>query len=237
MQAVVFDFFRTLVAPERINPSAYKRTDRIVSILQIDSDKFKQWWLETKRERNLQWSPTLKERIGLFCNESLRQPKSESLVERAIYEADRYHYEAVLNPPAEVIEALSSLRIKGVRIGVLSNCDEDEIRYLSRSPIAKLVDAIALSLDMKIMKPDPAAYSYILGKLEVSPEHSIFVGDGENQELSGAKAVGFARVIFLRQFVKNTGFQLKEKLAEFERIADITIDDIRDVISIAIDPA
>jgi FMN phosphatase YigB (HAD superfamily) len=74
-----------------------------------------------------------------------------------------------------------------------------------------MADAVALSIDTKMVKPDPAAYSYVLDRLGgIPPENAIFVGDGENQELEGATAAGFGKVGFLRQYVAKTSFHAPE---------------------------
>jgi putative hydrolase of the HAD superfamily len=230
LKAIVFDLFRTLVDPESVHPLAYKRTDRMAKVLGIDPLKLHQWWVnpQVRKERNLYRVPTLKDRLLEYCERTLNQPKEPTLVDRALYEADRYHDEAILHPHPEVLERLNSLRKKKIKIGVLSNCDEHEVQYWSRSPIAQLVDAAYFSIDNGCMKPDPALYLSILEKLGTpSPSESIFVGDGESEELRGSKSLGFGLVVFFRQYVANTGFHSADKLAEFEREADKTVDDIR----------
>jgi putative hydrolase of the HAD superfamily len=232
VQTVVFDLFRTLVDPEAFHPTAYKRTDRMAAVLGVDPNGLAQWWIDTKRERNISRIPTLEDRLQEYFQSTLDQTKSRSLIDQAVYEGDRYHYEALLNPHDVVIRVLTELRERKIKIGVLSNCDEDEMRCFPQSPLVKLVDAISLSIDTGFMKPEPAAFHDVLKKLgSVEPRDAIFVGDGESQELTGAKTLGFGRVIFLRQFVANTGFHSKEKLAEFTKAADRTIDSILDVTS------
>ncbi len=230
MKAIIFDLFRTLVDPEGVYPTAYKRTDRMAQVLGIDPQKLAQWWIDTKRERNLTRVPTLKERLEKYLGSIDFPVFDPKLVEVALYEADRYHLQAVLHPHVQVIQVLEELRRKEVKIGVLSNCDEHEIQTWPQSPLVKLVDAVALSVDTGLVKPGLSAYSDVLEKLKVSANEAMFVGDGENRELAGAKASGFARVVFLRQFVAHSGFHSKESMALFETQADVTLDDLRTVL-------
>jgi putative hydrolase of the HAD superfamily len=231
MMAVVFDFFRTLVDPEGANPEAYRRTDRLAKVLEIDTSEVLLWWTTTKRDRNISRSPSMKDRVRKLC-ESIGQPRDDEIIERAIFEADRYHDAAILHPHGEVIEALRKLRKRGLKIGILSNTDEHEIRYLPRSPLISLVDSVALSIDAGLMKPDPEFYRYLLAKLgDIPPSQAIYVGDGENDELLGAKSLGFSRVLFMKQFVAHTGFHSKERLAQFEKQADATLEGMTEIQS------
>jgi putative hydrolase of the HAD superfamily len=232
MRAVVFDLFRTLVDPEGFSPLAFMRTDRMAKALEIEPSRLLQWWMDTRRERNLHRIPTLKERLRQYCEGTLGVFKDDALIDQALHDADRYHDESLLHPHTEVTEILQELRERRVRIGMLSNCDEHEVRLWPQSPLATLVDAAALSIDTGLLKPDPASYLLVLRKLGNIPQsEAIFAGDGESQELIGAKSIGFGRVLFLRQYVAHTGFHSPEQIAEFENEADETIDDIRKVIS------
>lgn len=44
----------------------------------------------------------------------------------------------------------------------------------------------------RILKPDPRIYLLAAERLEVSPDVCLYVGDGSDHELSGAKAVGMS---------------------------------------------
>jgi putative hydrolase of the HAD superfamily len=203
----------------------------MAQVLEIDPEKLRQWWLNSRIERNLYIDPSLGEKLRIYCKENLGKVFSKETIDRAIYEADKFHDTAILNPHAEVISVLKTLREKRIKIGVLSNCDEHEIRFWPESPLPHLVDAVAFSVEINLMKPDPAAYQYILTKLgDVRPSDAMFVGDGESEEITGAKFVGFGKVLFMKQFVAHTGFHSREKLEEFEREADAKLDNIQELI-------
>ncbi len=119
-----------------------------------------------------------------------------------------------------------------VKIGILSNCDEHEVKCLARSPLLTLVDATDLSVYVRLMKPDPAFYLNLLNRLGISsPSEAIFVGDGESDELIRAKTLGFRLVFFLKQFVTSTSFHSEERMKQFDEQSNQTLVDIRQVIS------
>jgi putative hydrolase of the HAD superfamily len=62
------------------------------------------------------------------------------------------------------------------------------------SPFAGRFDAIVLSANEGVSKPDPGIYRLALERLGVPASEAIFVGDGEAEELPGAEAVGMRAV-------------------------------------------
>ena len=106
---------------------------------------------------------------------------------------------ALLGPPASTLATLAALRARGVRLGVLSNTHALELRVWDRSPLASLVDVVALSHEIGACKPAPAAYAHVLGRLGVPAALAAYVGDGSNDELAGARAAGFGLVILAEE--------------------------------------
>ena len=231
IQAVVFDLFRTLVDPEGVNPEAYRRIDRLASHLGIGVAPLQEWWRSSREQRLRRRAPRLAELLGDFC-EKQRAPRSEATIEAALSVADAFHDQALLHPHDHVVRTLKDLRALGVRIGILSNTDEHEIRLWPKSPLASLADAVGLSIDTGHVKPEFEAYRWILDALGgIEPGRAIFIGDGEGHELRGAKQAGFGKVFFLREFVAFTAFQAPETLQEIALEADASLDHLRDILS------
>ncbi|HTT45564.1 MAG TPA: HAD family hydrolase [Thermoplasmata archaeon] len=230
--AVVFDLFRTLVCPELVHPLAYRRVERIADALGLEVAPMQRWFAETKVARNRHREPRLAERLRDYCNGVGAFPSARA-IEDALEAGDRFHLEAVRSPTPEVLKTVQVLRERGIRVGVLSNTDEHEIRSWPESPLSRMVDAAGLSVDIGFVKPEPEAYRWILRALgEVAPRDAIFVGDGESQELVGAKNAGFREAVFMRGFVAHSGFQTPENLGRFASEADHTIDSISEVLEL-----
>lgn len=107
--------------------------------------------------------------------------------------------QALLDPPAATIEALEALRAMGLRIGVLSDTHGLELRAWARSPVAPLVDEVALSHEIGVCKPDRAAYRYVSSQLGVRANKAVYVGDGGSDELWGAREAGFRLVVLAEE--------------------------------------
>jgi len=60
----------------------------------------------------------------------------------------------------------------------------------------------------------------------------VFVGDGGDQELEGAKAASFGRVVFMRGFVSRNGLRTPSELASTQTHADTTVDALEELVSL-----
>lgn len=90
----------------------------------------------------------------------------------------------------EIIELLGSLRARRIKIGLISNCSEEEVKFWADSQLAEYFDDYIFSFEVKCSKPDPSIYSMACNRMDVRPEESFFVGDGGSNELDGAAAAG-----------------------------------------------
>ncbi len=89
-----------------------------------------------------------------------------------------------------VLHMLSSLKQQGLRLCLCSNCSADEVEDLLSSSLHPLFDAVILSYQVGLAKPDRQIYLHCAETLSVLPEECLFVGDGGSRELYGAKEAG-----------------------------------------------
>jgi HAD superfamily hydrolase (TIGR01509 family) len=99
-----------------------------------------------------------------------------------------------LVPADGALETLAELRARGLRLGLISNCSGDVCELWEESPFGGLFDAVMLSADVGLCKPDERIYRIALERLGVEPREAIFVGDGHSDELPGAAAVGMRAI-------------------------------------------
>ena len=100
-----------------------------------------------------------------------------------------------LAPDPGVISTLCELRSRGVATGLISNCTEDVALVWDESPLAPLFDAAVFSARAGCMKPDPRIYELAFAELGLDGSGCLFVGDGANDELGGARRVGMTPVL------------------------------------------
>jgi phosphoglycolate phosphatase-like HAD superfamily hydrolase len=69
------------------------------------------------------------------------------------------------------------------------------------------------------------AYLDLLARLgDREPRRAAYVGDGEHNELLGAKEAGIAITVLMRGYVAGTGFRSSADLESLSEIADVVID-------------
>lgn len=124
-----------------------------------------------------------------------------------------------LVPVPGAVAALAELRARGIRVGLVSNCTEEVALVWGESPFAELFDAAVFSATAGCMKPDPRIYERVLAELGVPAGEALFVGDGANDELAGARRVGMTPVLVLH----DGGVPLWDALASWdgERITSV----------------
>jgi len=81
------------------------------------------------------------------------------------------------------------------RVGLLSNATTDARRFFIASGIADHFDAITISGEEGVMKPDERIYHIALGGLNVKPNEAIFVDDF-SENVAAARALGMTGVRF-----------------------------------------
>lgn len=89
-------------------------------------------------------------------------------------------------PDPETFALIEDLRAAGVKVGMLSNSWGNTY---PRERIDALFDAIVISGEVGMRKPDPAIYRLVLDRLDVAAESAVFIDDLA-ANLAGAEAVG-----------------------------------------------
>lgn len=103
-----------------------------------------------------------------------------------------------LVPRLGAVETLRALREDGRLVGLITVCTEDVELLWPESAFAGLFDAEVFSNAVGLSKPDPRIYLHCCELLGVEPHEAVFVGDGANDELAGARRVGMEAVLIHR---------------------------------------
>jgi putative hydrolase of the HAD superfamily len=93
-------------------------------------------------------------------------------------------------PPTSTLDALHALRRAGHSVAIVSNCTFDSAVAIRETPLADAVDALVLSCEVHIGKPDPKIYLMACAALSLEPAECAYLGDGADGELPGAAALG-----------------------------------------------
>jgi putative hydrolase of the HAD superfamily len=110
----------------------------------------------------------------------------------------RYHRGSLVPRPGAV-ETLRRLHDDGYLVGLITVCSEDIEVLWPESEFAGLFDAEIFSSRVGLSKPDPRIYLACCEALGVEPHEAVFVGDGANDELEGARRVGMDAILIHRE--------------------------------------
>ena len=98
----------------------------------------------------------------------------------------------------EVPDALARLRAGGARLAVVSNWDVSLHDVLERTELRPLVDAVVISAELGVAKPDPAIFRAALDRLGAGADGAVHVGDSLEHDVAGARAAGLEAVLVAR---------------------------------------
>jgi putative hydrolase of the HAD superfamily len=207
IKAIFFDLYETLITEWK---NEKKKAVYSTEALGLDPKIFKQEW-DIRREMRMD---------GTFPNHQsvLRDILNTHRIEVDPEVIERVHQERVrakavpfreMHP--EVIEMLKQLKTLNIKLGLISNCAPEEVISWNSCELPNYFDTVIFSYEAKCAKPSPQIYHMACGKLGVTPQESIFVGDGGSDELYGAINAGiqaFQAAWFLPSYMseKNKNF-------------------------------
>lgn len=188
VDAVLFDLFGTIVPPYLREPH-HDALETISSVLGQPFDEVRDRWGKTRDARTTGGYATIADNLRDIA------PTASSA---ALEEAHRiYHRFTVrsLVPKAGALDVLDWLDEHGVRKGLVTNCAPDVPELWSATRWSYRFGVAVFSCEFGARKPDPSIYLAALDQLGVTAGRAVFVGDGSDDELQGAAAVGMRTVL------------------------------------------
>ena len=189
IEAVFFDLFETLVTEFADGRRRSNRNYDYAKLLGLPNGAFKaEWGIRQARRMNGEFAAfedVIRDIVmcrGLPVDEAaIRELKHARLEEKRLPFRD-------IRP--EIVELLAFLRERRIKLGLISNCTEEEVAGWRESELSAYYDDCLFSYEAKCSKPDAAIYALACGRLGARPEACAFVGDGGSGELEGAFRFG-----------------------------------------------
>ncbi|HKV56446.1 MAG TPA: HAD family hydrolase [Candidatus Binataceae bacterium] len=227
-RAVVLDLFDTLVRwePERLplmelNGRAIRTTmpwvfpkleERLGAA--FDRSAFVQIYSRVTEEIAFERE---RDGIEITCHERFaRTLERMAAVDRGEVEAfaevlTRVHMDqvrAVTSAPQERAEAVRRIA-PHYRLGLLSNFDDARCgrEVLTDTGVADLFEAVVISAEVQLRKPDPRIFRRMLDMLGLAPHEVLFVGDTPRDDVWGAFQVGIPTA-----WIRKNGASLPEEI-------------------------
>lgn len=210
-KAVIFDMYETLIT---LFESPQYFGAQMASDAGIEESKFLEIWSAAEADRTMGKIilEELLEKI-LKANNRYEEVDMDSIVNKRI----RSREESFEHLHKDIIPMLNALKKKGIRIGLISNCFSEEAMVIKKSILYPYFDAICLSFDEGLQKPDPAIFNRCLDKLNIQARFCIYVGDGGSKELETAEMVGM-KAAQAAWYLKEGTMQPSKRKPEFKQL-------------------
>lgn len=183
-RAVIFDMFETLIT--HYNSPLYFGKE-MAEDAGISEYKFQELWRPTEHDRTI-GKLTFEDALEMILkeNQCYNEPLFKKIVEKRIAAKE----ECFRHLHSEIIPMLSTLKKRGFLVGLISNCFSEEADVIRRSELFPFFDAVYLSFEQGIQKPDEKIFQRCIDNLSVKAEKCIYVGDGGSNELEAARELG-----------------------------------------------
>ncbi|MBD3922150.1 HAD family hydrolase [Paenibacillus sp. PR3] len=220
IQAVFFDLFETLITEFMDGSRISKRQYDYMQLLGLSAETFKHEWRNHQDARMRGEHATFNDVIrAILASHSL--PVNEANIEFLYQERLKEKHIPFRQIHAEVLELLQYLKQNQIKVGLISNCTEEEVRGWQDCALSEYFDDAVFSYQTGKCKPDKEIYTLACERLQVLPEASVFVGDGGSNELSGAADAGLNvfHAVWFQSWTKSDFKQLRrpsELIAAFQ---------------------
>lgn len=154
--------------------------------------KFSQTLSEYYRTREID---LIERPVESYLNQTLGYFGFTSLPDEIIQKAltDMYQLsESFWHLEPDALDMLNTLKSNGYRLGLITNAANapDANRLIDKHQLRGFFDAVLISAEEKIRKPDIRIYTRALQRLEISPNQAAMVGDTLTADILGAQNSG-----------------------------------------------
>lgn len=209
IKAVIFDMYETLITLWHSQPYMGRQMAEDAG---IPEPVFREIWDTTDADRaigKLSFDEVIR-RI-LEVNHRYSEELYSKIVERRYAsKADSFEH---LHP--EIIPMLDSLKARGIKIGLITNCFLEEKEVIEKSVLYPYFDAPYMSCVVGLKKPNKKIFEMCVEELGVKPEECLYCGDGGSRELEVARVMNMKPVQAMWYLKDNSG-QPVSRMPEFD---------------------
>jgi putative hydrolase of the HAD superfamily len=198
VRALLFDLFETLITESGEPPAG---VSSLAPSFGCERNAFRAQW-KARRPAvtvgRLSFRHAL-ENVAL----SLGQHADEATLQRTSDDRIRAKARPFEHTEPHILTTIEHLRRRGLRLAIVSNCFAEDVVAWPRSSLASWFECTVFSCEVGLSKPDPAIYLEATRRLGVDVSDTWFIGDGQDEELSGATQAGlraFRALWFLKRW-------------------------------------
>lgn len=203
LKGVIFDYGGVISYPQNKN-----RVQEMLKLLKSnDPELFDKLYYQYRHEYDLgifngtiYWSKIINH-FGLEPNDHLI---------RELHQQDVLSWTEINQ---EIMECISTLRSKKVKLAILSNMPPDILQYMRQEfNWLDLFDQCVFSCEINKVKPDPDIYRFCLDQIKLEPNEAVFIDD-TFKNITGAENVGLNTIWYqnFKEFKQSLNQFLNEK--------------------------
>lgn len=211
IKAVIFDMFETLITFTECKPYF---SPQIAVDVSMSTSEFQTMWRMSENDRTM-GIVTVKEALEDVLKVS--NCYSKELVDRICKKRIQCVKETFIHLHTLIIPMLEELKKQGTKIGLITNCYDDEAMIIRESVLYPYFDVVCFSCDEKMQKPDIKIFTKCLDKLGVHAKECLYIGDGGSNELETAQKVGMkaAQAVW---YLKDNSLQPAKRMRKFTNL-------------------
>jgi HAD superfamily hydrolase (TIGR01509 family) len=185
VRAVIFDLFETLITESATRP---RGVTSLAPKLGCERGAFRTQW-KVRRPAVTLGHLTFRQALRDVAT-YLGSRVEDATLQRLCDERIRAKATAFQPIEPEVLGMIEQLRSRHLRLGLISNCFAEDVVAWPACSLAAHFDCAIFSFEVGLAKPDPKIYAEAARRLQTSAAETWFVGDGMDDELSGAAQAG-----------------------------------------------
>ncbi|MGD0167875.1 MAG: HAD family hydrolase [Gaiellaceae bacterium] len=186
-RAVIFDLWGTLVP---FDTESWQRARALIAeVLGVPPEEFEREWSRGYDQRVVS---DLRANFESICL-ALGVTRADAVEDGFRLRVETYR--EMFEPSEDAVTTLRELRARGYQTGLITNCTSEDPRLLDESSLAGLFDVKVFSCQTGLRKPDRAIYELAATQLGVDPQLCLYIGDGADHELDGARSFGMSPVL------------------------------------------
>lgn len=195
LRAVLFDLYDTLVSVDR--DASVSKIARCANLAGASDEAFDRAWFGTSPDSIRGRFASIEERVLAVLRALDRDSREVDFV--SIADAERAFLQEHIHPFPDARDTLLALRRMGLKISIVTNASASVALVIDRCCLREMVDSIVISSETRVVKPNPEIYFHALERIGIDARDAWYIGDGNDQELDGAKAVGMHTILVRRE--------------------------------------
>ena len=185
IQGVLFDLFETLITE---STASMRRASSLAAELGVNEDAYRRHW-RSRRSDIVLGRCSFRDALAEIVR-SLGATPDERLLEHLRSERVKQKAAVLCTVEPDVLAAIKELRARGLRLAVVTNSFAEDVAGWDSSPLRSYFDITLCSCAVGLAKPNPEVYLLACRELHLPPGQSLFIGDGGDDELDGARRAG-----------------------------------------------